>query len=126
MKYQWKRYNDMGFSVDTSAVMEGFDKLNNNVKKVVKGRVEDYAVKLENYMKTNAPWEDRTGEARRGLTAEITFEGEGKFRITLGHTVSYGIYLEYREFSVKGRLSILEPTLNNFSNELVKILEGII
>lgn len=62
---------------------------------------------VENYMKTNAPWQDQTSNARNGLTARAFQEGE-TIGIDLAHSVPYGIYLEAR-FS--GRYAIIEPTV---------------
>lgn len=68
---------------------------------------EGFAQQVEDYAKENAPWEDRTGEAREGLTAK----GEQrltKYTITLFHTVEYGLWLEVRW---SGKYAIIRPTL---------------
>lgn len=64
---------------------------------------------VENYMKDNAPWQDRTGNARNGLTAQAYKEGE-EIGIELAHSVPYGIYLEVR-FS--GTYAIIQPTIDH-------------
>lgn len=66
---------------------------------------------LEQWMKNNAPWEDRTGDARAGLTAEAHHQG---FRqeILIYHTAEYGVWLEVRW---NGRYAIIQPALDHFS-----------
>lgn len=55
------------------------------------------------WMQNNAPWKDRTGAARRGLSAEALDLG---YTVTLSvfHTVDYGFWLE---ISHEGRYAIL-------------------
>lgn len=49
---------------------------------------------IEEYAKKNAPWNDRTGAARRGLTATIV-QAALSATISLAHTVFYGVFLEF-------------------------------
>lgn len=63
---------------------------------------------VENYMKNNAPWTDRTGNARNGLSARAFREGDS-VGIDLFHSVEYGIYLEARW---SGRYAIIQPTID--------------
>lgn len=49
----------------------------------------------ESYMKSQAPWTDRTGNARNGLRAKV-FANSNKVSIVLHHSVPYGPYLEVR------------------------------
>ncbi len=80
--------------------LEGFQKTDRIAINRVRPMVEQYA-------KTNAPWRDRSGAARRGLTAHYERRGHN-FSVYLSHTVPYGPYLEY---SNSGRFAILRPTL---------------
>jgi hypothetical protein len=53
-----------------------------------------YASRMEEYARANAPWNDRTTNARAGLTGEAVSEG-GSVRVYLYHTADpYGPYLE--------------------------------
>ena len=71
-------------------------------------RVAQYwAPRVENYAKTNAPWTDRTGNARNGLAARSYRDGQ-ETGIILYHQVPYGIYLETRW---DGRYAIIDPTI---------------
>ena len=52
-----------------------------------------HASRAEGRMKAEAPWNDRTGNARQGLFGEAETSITGA-TITLGHTMEYGPYLE--------------------------------
>jgi hypothetical protein len=74
-----------------------------------------FARQVEAYAKEHAPWDDRTGDARAGLTAK----GEQRlvyYAITLYHTVSYGIWLEVRW---DGKYAIIVPTLEHMGPQLM-------
>lgn len=70
--------------------------------------LEEYAEEIQEYAQENAPWEDQTGDARGGLTAQYVDAGFMEHAIVLYHTVDYGIWLETRW---NGRLAIILPTL---------------
>lgn len=53
------------------------------------------APEIESFMRSNAPWEDRTGNARSGLKAKVAVSKD-KVAIILYHSVPYGVYLEVR------------------------------
>jgi len=67
----------------------------------------EWASRLAAEMRSTAPWTDRTGNARRGLFGRVVRIAAGAVLI-LGHSVSYGIYLERRW---AGRYAIVTPTL---------------
>ena len=53
------------------------------------------AQEMEQYMKSNHPWQNRTGNAERGLSAKLTSsKAQYVQTITLAHGVPYGVYLE--------------------------------
>lgn len=78
-----------------------------------------FAREVQDYAQQNAPWDDRTGDARRGLTAT----GEQrlvKYTITLFHTVDYGIWLEVRW---DGMYAIILPTIEHMGHVLMDRLD---
>lgn len=75
-----------------------------------------HATKAAAYAKQNAPWTDRTGNARNGLFATAQRDYPS-YRIIIGHSVDYGVWLEAR-FS--GRYQIIRPTVDNTGPELMK------
>jgi hypothetical protein len=54
---------------------------------------QSHAARAEAAMKSGAPWNDQTGQARQGLFGTVTVEGDS-LTIHLGGTVIYQVYLE--------------------------------
>lgn len=73
--------------------------------------LEEFAESMEEYARTHASWEDRSGDARDGLTAEVVDGGLFQNSIVLYHTVDYGIWLEIRW---NGRYAIILPTIEHY------------
>jgi hypothetical protein len=63
---------------------------------------------IEDYMKINAPWKDRSSNARQGLNVTVDKSKEAT-ELVLAHTVEYGIYLELAH---AGAWAIINPTLD--------------
>ena len=97
------------------------DGINNGSERLMK-KVDSlllyYAPQVENWMKNNASWTDRTGAARNGLAARFFSDGSGR-GIILYHQVPYGIWLEVR-FS--GRYAIINPALEEWGP---RVMEGV-
>jgi hypothetical protein len=72
---------------------------------------ELYSLRSETYAKSKAPWTDRSGNARGGLSsvwqASISDSGR-RFEIDVFHKVPYGIWLEIR---YNGKWSIINRTI---------------
>lgn len=82
----------------------------------------DLADELVNYARDNAPWDDRTGDARAGLEAETSLEN-GEVNVDLYHTVEYGIWLEVRW---GGRYAIIIPTIEALGPRLLEKMDRMI
>lgn len=74
-------------------------------------KVLEVAIDALDYAKENAPWEDRSGDAREGLDADVDWKGD-VIVWQMFHTVPYGIYLETRW---SGRFAIIMPTLEEYA-----------
>lgn len=106
--------------------MTGIDKIptrirehDRKVKRLIAGQflyAKDEAV---GFAKINAPWTDRTGNARAGLHATTNFGPEQNFfaELILAHSVYYGIYLEVR---LSGKFAILMPTINYIGAQMLE------
>lgn len=75
-------------------------------------------------MKTQAPWTDRTTNARSGLSATPDHEGSGaigftKHTITFAHAMDYGIWLEIAN---GGKYQIIMPTVLEVGKEIMNAL----
>lgn len=90
-------------------------------KAAIANEMEQQAKELEGYMKAKAPWQDRTGLARRSLKAEVK-QSTMKVQITLYNPVPYGIYLE--QFMGK-RFAIIDPTIKAKSPDVMRSLQGV-
>lgn len=88
----------------------------------IRSVLEYKAPQLEAHMKINAPWTDRTGNARQGLRAEA-FEDGDNMGIILYHQVPYGIWLELANGQ---RYAIIIPTLESQGPEVMASIERIL
>ena len=80
---------------------------------------QGFAQRVQEYARANAPWEDRSGDARDGLTAKGYYKFT-KYEIVLYHTVDYGIWLEVRW---GGRYAIIIPTIEHMGREFMQELD---
>jgi len=72
-----------------------------------------FAPIVESQAKENAPWTDRTGNARQGLHGFVEDVSETIILLVLQHKMTYGVFLE---LSNQGRYAIILPTLeSNYS-----------
>ena len=92
-----------------------FDSLTPNLKRLLP-RVDAavdlvfdrYEAQAESYARINAPWTDRTGNARNGLFAQHDAEHMVRHELTVYGTMPYTFWLEVK-FS--GKYAIIGPTL---------------
>ena len=62
---------------------------------MLEARLRGFAARAEQDAKAAGSWQDQTGDARKGLRAAFEHDTEkGIMRITLAHTLWYGIFLE--------------------------------
>jgi hypothetical protein len=80
------------------------------------GIVEKYRENAEEWCKQNAPWTDRTGEARRGLLGQA-IDSKNKIGFEVLHTVEYGTYLETAN---DGKDAVLFPCIRHFWSAFMK------
>lgn len=78
----------------------------------------------EDFMKAQHPWQNRTGDAERGLYATIAGVEDDRLVIYLYHSVYYGVYLETAE-RFHGKYAIINPTMQRFAPKLTRDLQGI-
>lgn len=86
-------------------------------------QVADYfAPVVETYAKQNAPWTDRTGNARQSLHAWVEELAKDTVYLYLSHGVEYGKWLEVAN---AGKYSIIYPTLQAHFQAISDMLKGI-
>lgn len=72
---------------------------------------EQLTDEITEYMKQNAPWTDRTGDARANLYSVVRHAARQSIEILLSHgsLIPYGIYLELLH---AGRFAIIAPSVD--------------
>lgn len=90
------------------------------------GAVAQYiATQMQDSAKANAPWEDRTGNARSGLfgTSEVDFASK-VVTIYLSHSaiLDYGIWLELAN---EGKYAIVMSTMEGHYDQLMSLLRDV-
>ncbi len=76
----------------------------------------------ETYMRSQAPWTDRTGNARLGLRARHEKVGDASV-LVIFHTMPYGVYLELAH---DGKYAILGPTQRDIGLQMMRVLNAAI
>jgi hypothetical protein len=71
-----------------------------------------WAPEIANWMKDNAPWTDRTGNARQTLWSDVDQVVNTMVEIIFAHGMDYGIFLELNN---AGRYAIIGPALDHFA-----------
>lgn len=105
-----------GFSMDTSK-FKNAKHLDDKIDRALAGVMKYWDGPVEKYMKLNAPWTDRTTNARNGLSAQYAKLQKFEHAIVLSHAVDYGIYLEG---SNDGKYAIIQPTIDVMGPKVIK------
>lgn len=107
--------NSGGFILATDTLTSLFaSQIGGDLVDSVENTLEGFVEEVQEYAQANAPWADRTGEARASLEAEVTTEGDSVLLI-LSHGVDYGEWLETIQ---SGRYAIIMPTLEHFAGQI--------
>lgn len=106
----------MGFSGITirNSMAHGIALASVAVPHQIEEEVLDTAVEALEYAQSNAPWNDRTGDARSGLDVDVQMEGN-VIVWDMFHSVDYGLYLETRW---NGKFAIIMPTLEIYASRI--------
>lgn len=92
------------------------------VIEAVKAVADYFKPVLEDYARQNAPWTDRTGNARQTLHAWTDELANDVVELWLGHGMEYGLWLEVRW---GGRYAIIWPTIEQHLAPIAQMLQGI-
>lgn len=80
------------------------------------------AAQIRSAAQQNAPWTDRTSQARQRLMARAFMEGT-RLVIILFHQVHYGIWLEVRW---AGRWGVIMKTINQFFPQVMRLASRLV
>lgn len=92
----------------------GFNRYAQEVIATIQAICLKYQPIVENWMKDNAKWTDRTGNARQALYADVEELAMGAALI-LDHGMDYGVFLE---LSMQGTYQIIKPALDEFGPKI--------
>lgn len=94
----------------SAELMPAVEVYGQRVRTAVRAVADYMAQTVQGEMRQNAPWEDRTGNARTGLFSVVEEAAGDLVTIWLshGHTVYYGVYLELAHGK---RYAIIMPTI---------------
>lgn len=76
------------------------------------------APQIQSDMRSNASWQDQTGNARNGLFTQVQVD-TNHVAIVLYHSVPYGIWLELRW---SGKYAIITPSLAKWGPKFFALL----
>lgn len=108
---------ETGFFIVEDTLSANLDHTDAEIMAEVESHAVELAVRILEYAKQNAPWDDRTGDARRMLDVDVEQDAE-TIVIQLYHQVEYGLWLELIQ---SGRFAIIMPTLEKFADEAFTI-----
>ena len=112
----------MSLELDISELEDGLSSLERRLDSGLFALTEYWASQSQNRLRANAPWTDRTGNARNGLMGRAGREGSS-YTVDMFHSVPYGIWLEVRW---GGRYSTILPTLQEVSPQVMAHARGLI
>jgi hypothetical protein len=107
----------------TQVFSEGYDAYYQAVFSAVFSLCQFYAPQIEAWMKSEAVWMDRTGNARQSLYAFAEALSDELVEISFDHGVFYGLFLE---FSHQGKYAIIGRALDKFGNEFFESLKALL
>lgn len=113
----------INLDLDMGSLVKGAIQLDDRLDRAIAGAVKFRSHIAEGWMKENAPWTDRTGNARSGLSTQTEHQPKVHHTIHLFYRVPYGIWLEVRH---AGRFAIIIPALIDQGPKLMKTFNKII
>lgn len=114
--------SENGFSWVTSpeVFIEGWIKHESLIREQSKLMMQYYSDRITAWMRTNATWQDQTGDARRDLRAEVVVDGD-QIQIHLLHAGSpEDVALELAH---AGRYSILAPAMDFWAPKIMESMK---
>jgi hypothetical protein len=108
--------------VPPSVIVAGLESYEKRLLAAVFSLAEYFAARMQAYAQQNAPWTDRTTNARQGLRAKA-IQTATAVVIVLATTVEYGKWLELAN---QGRFATLLPTLETHYPQILAALRRLV
>jgi len=100
--FEWEISPEVAFGQMTAAYIA---RIRSGVRAIARRR----APEIEEWMKANHPWQNRTGDAEAGLNTVVEDVALDMVQIILQHGVEYGRYLELTRQGVWG---VIAPAID--------------
>ena len=113
--------SNVDISFDNAIVLQNIQGLEDRLKQQVNVLGNATGQKMQSYAQENAPWTDRTGDARQLLKYKSTPDDTG-VTISLFHQVEYGLWLEV---SHNEKYAILKNSRDAILPEFVEAIRHI-
>lgn len=114
----------MTWVIHPSKMAHALDKYGDRAWKAIEALAEFISVELQNEARQDAPWQDRTGNARSGLVgATINDFARKVVEIYLIHSVAYGVFLELCH---AGRYAIIAPVIERNLQKIKRMLDDLL
>lgn len=107
------------FTINSRSLDRNLARFDTRARTAIRATMELQARRSETWMRTNAPWTDRTTNARNGLFATVQDSEFDAWLLVVSHGVDYGIWLEVIE---SGKYAIVRPGWLRANRELMKLL----
>lgn len=112
------------FTFDTST-FKSAQEMETKLLRAVDATTKYWDGPIERWMKHNAPWQDRTTNARNGLFAIARKVSRTVYTIIVGHTVDYGVYLEEGTENMR-EYPIIRPAIKLYAPKVMDTLNKIL
>jgi hypothetical protein len=113
----------VSFDYDARALHVNLRNFDRNMERRVDAVMDYEAAYATTWLKTHAPWTDRTGAARAGLIAIANKLGPGSYELLMSYSVHYGIWLEIAN---SGRYAVIGPGMKVIGDKLMRDLAHLI
>ena len=114
---------NVNLDIDLSPLITGVADFDDRLDRAVAGVVKQRSHIAEEWMRTNAPWTDRTGNARSGLGSATEHEPKVHHTLVLFGRVPYQIWLEVR---FAGRYAIIIPAILDQGPKMMRTMVKLI
>ena len=112
----------MGFRFDPSATIKRMAEIKQRSMFAAEQVARNGAARMEAEAKRNAPWTDRTGNARQTIRGVSGWSGK-KLRCGVTGNMAYSPYLE---FTHEGQNAVLWPTINNNKEKIMEQMRKVV
>lgn len=92
-----------------------FNAAANKIRAAIALYGQSAALKMESAAKNNAPWTDRTSNARNSIQGQFSMLGNTA-RITISGNTDYFVFLELAN---EKRWAVLSPTLESYAADVI-------